>query len=158
MNCLDVIFGDSSVCRTELPLCDSSSIGFNMDGEALVGALIQDQYKLLLGPPDKGYLVSQDILTGPLWPNSTDVLVPELPHNAKVCNRDPHDQGCLFDVYSDPTESNNLASSLPDIFLTMLARLDEIQSGVYSPRRGVKDSRACEEAEARGNVWGPFIF
>jgi hypothetical protein len=75
----------------------------------------------------------------------------------KLCARD-HAHGCLFDVASDPYERYNLAESMPGLFAEMLARVDELQKGVYSPVRGKEDARACTAAKAKyGGYWGPFI-
>ena len=39
----------------------------------------------------------------------------------------------------------------------MLKRVDEEQAAVYSPKRGMKDPRACEVATgAYGGFWAPF--
>ena len=147
--------GDAAVCRTEVPVGDTSAKAFDADGEALVGALIRGEYKILLGAANKGFQIDQDVTTGPLFPNKTEVLLANF--DPKVCNRDPLDQGCLYNIFEDPSESNNLASTMPDLFNQLLARLDEIQLTVYSPDRGRKSPRACEAASKRGFYWGPFL-
>eukprot|EP00605_Chrysophyceae_sp_TOSAG23-4_P001295 GSChrysophyteH1.ASY1.ANO1.1409.1 assembled CDS len=136
-NCWDVIQGTSSSY-----------------GDALVGALINENfYKILLGPENKNFRVDQDILTGALFPNRTSVVIPEL--HPKTCSREAS-SGCLYNVFDDPSEENNLAEKMPDLFAEMLERLDEIQSTVYSPIRGHRVAAACEAAKRNGYFWGPF--
>ena len=125
-----------------------------MDGDALVGALIKDQYKILVGATNKGFKVDQDVITGVFWPNNTDILIPEI--HPRVCDRSA-ENGCLFNVYEDPSESNNLAESMPDLFASMLTRLDEVQQTTYSPDRGGYNRAACQQAIENNNYWGPFI-
>lgn len=120
------ILSTTGFCRSEIPISDTSSVKPNGDGDTLVGGIIRNNgYKLLLGAENKRFLVGQDVLTAPLWPNTTlPPLVPEL--HPKTCGRTPL-TGCLFNVLSDPGESNNLASSMPDLFHEMLARVDVLQ-------------------------------
>lgn len=164
VNCWPLISGQTTSCRNEIAIGDTSALGFNQDGQALVGALISGQYKLLLGPANKNFHVGQDVLTGPFYPNIT-MGIPEL--HPKVCNRQPivseggsgssHEGGCLYDIFADPSETNNLAASHSNIFLQMLQRLDEIQTTTYSPDRGKRDPQACEQAKENGFYWGPFL-
>jgi arylsulfatase I/J len=154
-NCWPMILGDATTCRTEIPIGDTSALGFNQDGQALVGALVTDRYKLVLGAANKGFKVSQDVLTGPFFPNRTDpLLIPELV--LKECGTEPAN-GCLYDLAADPAEEHNLAASSPDVFMEMLSRIQDIQGTAYSPVRGHKNPQACEHAEKRGYYWGPFL-
>jgi hypothetical protein len=116
----------TGVCRSEIPISDTSSIKPNGDGNTLVGGIIRnDGYKILLGAENKQFLVGQDVLTAPLWPNTTlPPLVPEL--HPKVCGRTPL-TGCLFDILNDPSESDNLAARMPALFHEMLERIDALQ-------------------------------
>ncbi len=51
----------------------------------------------------------------------------------------------------------NLAAAMPDAWAAMLKRVDEEQARVYSPKRGVKDPRACDVATGEyGGWWAPF--
>lgn len=154
-NCWPLIAGTATSCRTEIPFGDTSAIGFNMDGDALVGALIMDKYKILLGAVNKGFHVDQDVVTGVLWPNVTSILIPEL--HPKVCNRDALNGGCLFDIYADPSESNNIAKENSELFYQMLARVDELQANVFSPDRGFLNEEACKKAIENNYYWGPFL-
>ena len=143
--------------RSEVVIGDTSAETPNGDGATLVGGLIWGDLKLLLGPPNRGFQVLQDVITGPNWPNTSSALLPLL--HARVCARTPA-TGCLFNLTADPSESASLAEASPSAFFRMLARVDELQHGVFSPVRGsAADPAACAVAQARyGNYWGPFIF
>merc|ERR1712048_362755 len=88
--------------RSELVTGDTQARTPNGDGQALAGGIISGRYKLLVGAdgvtwdglvPER---ISQDVLTGPSWPNSSSHLVP-LSHWRK-CGRTP-ESGCLFDIF-----------------------------------------------------------
>ena len=68
--------------------------------------------------------------------------------------------GCLFNIFLDPTERTSLALANQSLFEEMLAAVDALQataSYVYSPDRGRNDPRACHVArEVNGGYWGPF--
>lgn len=73
------------VGRTEVVLGETSALWYNGDGDTLVGGLIDaDGYKILLGPANKGYRISQYVQTGPSWPNGApgvcDASSPSLRH------------------------------------------------------------------------------
>lgn len=155
-NCLSVWMGDATSCRDELPIGDTSSIKPNGDGDTLVGGLITgDGFKILVGAANKQFLVGQDVLTAPLWPNTSfPPMTPEL--HPRRCDR-TLEHGCLFNVLEDPQENHNLATLMPDLFFDMLRRVDELQETVYSPVRGDKDPLACEQAVENGYYWGPWL-
>jgi arylsulfatase B len=142
--------------RTEVVIGDTTAETPNGDGATLVGGLIQGDLKLLLGPPNKNFEVTQDVVTGWDWPNTSSVLLPLL--HSRVCGRTPA-TGCLFNLREDPSEATSLAAAQPAVFASMLARVDELQQGVYSPVRGdVADPLACTVAlRDYGGYWGPFL-
>ena len=125
-----------------------------------VGGLIWDlgemgYYKLLVGAADKLHTIDQDVLTGPSWPNTSSHLMP-LTH-VRVCGRKP-EQGCLFQLRADEYEEHSLAVQNTTLFEAMLARVDRLQEGVYSPKRGPKDKAACTMAQTRySGYWGPWL-
>ena len=64
-------------------------------------------------------------------------------------------------MYADPTEHVNLARAKPQVFTELLARVDALQRGVYSPTRSAPESGAglaCERGIAEyDGWWGPFL-
>ena len=82
-------------------------------------------------------------------------LAPQL--HMRLCGRTAA-TGCLFNVTADPTESDNIAKDRKEDFEAMLARVDELQAGVFSPDRGDKDDGACKAAlNSYGGYWGPWL-
>ena len=148
---------NSTAPRSEFAIGDTTAVSPNADGRTLVGGVVArlngTLYKLLVGDPGQLFAVSQDVLTGPRWPNASSHLVP-LDHWRR-CSRSPK-HACLFDLDRDEQETTSLAEQRPDVFEQLLARVDQLQRGVYSPVRGRPDPAACKAAERRGGVWGPF--
>jgi len=147
--------------RTEFAIGDTTAVAPNADGQTLVGGLISGRYKLIVGregPSWDGagfHTISQNVLTGPSWPNSSSHLVP-LTH-LRTCGRKAA-HGCLFDIFEDPYEEHSVAAKEPALFTKMLAQVDELQKGVYSPKRGGANSSACKLANSKyGGYWGPFL-
>ena len=139
------------------------AIGSNTDGEAgrthgntTVGGVIVPPYKIVLGM-DNGTL-DMATWTGPKSPNNT--VTPPPASFTQRCGRTPA-TGCLYNVYTDPTEHVNLAETHPQVFKTLLAKVDELQQGVYSPQRSVPEhgaGLACERGITEYNgFWGPFL-
>ena len=97
---------------------------------------------------------------GPQSPNNTQSKSPG--SFIETCGRTAA-TGCLYDIYADPNEHVNLARAKPDVFAALLARVDELQEGVYSPQRsdpaGPRQSpAACQAALGKyGGFWGPFL-
>ena len=154
-----VISGEQGATgREEVVIGDTTAIEFNGDGGTLVAGVISSEgYKILLGAENKREMISQDVITGPEYPNSSAPLIyiPEL--IMKKCGRTPED-GCLYNVFADESESVNLASNNPDLFYKMLARVAVLQETVYSPDRGKKTHKACHVAmKENGGFWGPFL-
>jgi len=97
--------------RTELPL----TLGPHQPGGSN-GALIVGNYKLLLGTQLPA------IVPGRTYPNGTA---------PGPLSLDCGDDGCLFDVIEDPTETTDLAASRPDVLSTIRARFDELSKTAY---------------------------
>eukprot|EP00041_Stephanoeca_diplocostata_P016857 m.334494 g.334494 ORF g.334494 m.334494 type:complete len:565 (+) comp20507_c1_seq2:254-1948(+) len=157
INMLPLLLGTNMTPpRTDILLGDTSALSPNADGKSLVGGVISGAYKLVLGADNQLRSVDQYVRTGPSWPNSTSHLVP-LAH-PKKCARTPA-TGCLFNIFTDPTEQNNIAGVEPSVFKALLAKVDAAQQTVYSPVRGTKDARACNDVYTLYNgSWGPFVF
>ncbi|CAK9009139.1 unnamed protein product [Durusdinium trenchii] len=97
--------------RDEVIVGETSSQTPNGDGQTFVGGVIRGRYKLLVGVDARKwntlYLterVSQNVMTGPKWPNSSSHLAPLL--HPRKCGRTP-EEGCLFDVFADPGEDTS---------------------------------------------------
>ena len=119
------------------------SAGTNAEGNATVqGVLRADGYKLLLGK------LANNWYTGPVYPNSS--VYPTGGYDCK--------EGCLFNVFTDPTEHDDVAAAHPEI-VAALTRVAEAQTATaYNPDRGVDDGEACKKAFAvHDGFYGPFI-
>merc|ERR1712137_1232352 len=153
---------DSDSPRKEVVLGETTSLTPNGDGQTIVGGIIRGKYKLLVGANARKcntnlmtYRVSQDVLTGPSWPDHIISLRPMI--FTRHCGRTA-EVGCLFDIFKDPYETTSIATQNETLFADMLARLDEMQKTVYSPIRGSKQKAACTEAETvYGDYWGPWV-
>eukprot|EP00040_Diaphanoeca_grandis_P027589 m.157279 g.157279 ORF g.157279 m.157279 type:complete len:561 (-) comp31048_c0_seq1:97-1779(-) len=145
---------NSTSPRTQL------EIGSNLGGDEAnrtsgitkVGGLIVPPYKILLGQ-GPGNIIDMAGWPGPQSPNETFVDYSNL---TEVCGRTP-ETGCLFNVWEDPGEHINLATTMPTIYNSMLAQADEVEKGVFSPDRGTDDHVACQQAIENGFFWGPFL-
>ena len=59
---------------------------------------------------------------------------------------------------NDPTEHEDLAGTRPADLARMLARLRQVQAGVFSPDRGDHDPAMCAKAiTAYGGFLGPWL-
>eukprot|EP01063_Lacrimia_lanifica_P015644 TRINITY_DN22333_c0_g1_i1.p1 TRINITY_DN22333_c0_g1~~TRINITY_DN22333_c0_g1_i1.p1 ORF type:complete len:539 (+),score=165.43 TRINITY_DN22333_c0_g1_i1:33-1649(+) len=105
------------------------------------------RYKLIVGRiAQAGWCgVTHPNRTAP-WDSFADVLT--CTTAAKV--------GCLFDVVADPSETTDLAETLPakaeEIWQKMLAA----ERRWFNPDRGEPDPRACARAAATG-YWQPYL-
>eukprot|EP00935_MAST-01C_sp_MAST-1C-sp1_P001547 g1547.t1 len=123
--------------------------------DTLVGAIIIPPYKILLGDGNNETL-DNACWPGPVHPN-TSAADAGCMAMKQTCGRTP-ETGCLYDVYADEGEHNNLAAAKPDVYNSMLAELHEVQQGVYSPMRGARSKAACEKGLGDyGSFWGPFV-
>lgn len=73
-------------------------------------AMISGQYKIVFGPQNNA-----GFWTGPIHPNGTTDPAGSSTH----CGPFSCCQGCLFDIWSDPTEHFNLRDSLPGVFQSL---------------------------------------
>jgi arylsulfatase I/J len=135
--------------RQELAIGDTESTNPHMPSRTVMGGLLQGRHKLLVGK------LESSGWTGPIFPNVSSDWDPS--SSWQTCGRTPA-TGCLFDVLADPGEHVNLAEQAPDIFSSMLRRLDELQEDVFSPVRGLPDPRACAIGkDLYDGFWGPFV-
>lgn len=121
--------------RSEVPLSwcpvedDCAPSGWQPNGTAVLpvnGALIQGKYKLVWGRQ-----LGKGVHWGPYSPNGTKVK-----SNDVGCPN-----GCLFDIFKDPTESVDVQADDPDTFARMVKRLQDIGLGVF--QTNYTDAPAC---------------
>jgi arylsulfatase I/J len=134
--------------RSAIPI--GSYIGSRVTGAVYTGGLISGEYKILLGN------IKYAAWTGKEYPNATKVNYHPL---FTICGNTTAD-GCLFNIFEDPSEYNNLASSPAhaDIFNKMLTEARSHDASVFNPNRGTRDPAAKHAAKTKyGGYWGPFI-
>jgi arylsulfatase B len=120
-----------------------SSDASNAAGKAIVtGVLRNDGYKLLLGK------LANNWWTGPVYPNSSTY-----PSGSHDCG-----DGCLFNVFTDPSEYEDIAAAHPQVVAELTRVATEYQATAYNPQRGVDDGEACQKAfNVHDGFWGPFV-
>jgi len=123
-------------------------------GMTTVAGLLRPPYKLLLGLGLPGDIMDMAGHPGPQSPNNSVAV--NWRNITQTCGRTP-ETGCLYDVYNDPSEYNNLASTEPAIWHEMMAMIQELDKDVFSPVRGVDDGTACKQAGRNGGFWGPYL-
>ena len=91
--------------------------------------------------------------SGPTFPNaSTQNFTCPLALN---CGQ----TGCLFNIYTDPTEQHDVSDSNPAKAKEMAALLSELKQGYFNPERGRADPAACDRAmKGNGGYWGPWVL
>lgn len=136
--------GASTSPRTEVPLsfCNAEAA---CDAPSGVGdsALISGRYKLVNGTQGNlGYW------QGPQYPNAT---------SAKHPGSDPGcPSGCLFDIFADPAEQNDLREAQPDVFARLAARLAQIGATTFQTNNtGGADT--CIPAQQAYDANGGFL-
>ncbi len=128
--------------------------GGRTSGNTTIGGIIRPPYKIIIGY-DVNNTINMAGWPGLKTPNNT--ASPDWDNLVESCGRTP-ETGCLYNIYEDPTEHNNIAATNPDIFQQMLAEVDEAQKQVFSPERGIADGLAVKVAnEAYDGFWGPFL-
>jgi len=138
--------------RTEIP-AGSDGVEANLKNGTQVQALIRaDGYKLIIGELD------QNIWTGPKYPNQTTKW-DDTNYHCGVPSTPPLGKGgCLFNIFDDPTEHNDISAQKPNIVKEMYARILEIQQTSFTPNRGSDDGTACVAAlDTWGGFYGPFL-
>ena len=133
--------GNRTSPRTRVVIGDATD---EAGGDTLVGGIITNEgWKLLRGH------IGNPFWQGPIFPNRS-----VYPTGSLVCNP------CLFNVFTDPHELEDVASANPDIVARLVAEVDALQRTVWNPDRGnsSKDGLACEKALGVGRgFWMPFL-
>ena len=132
-----------------------SSDGSPDKGNTIVQGVIRaaDGYKLLIGDANPAFW------QGPTFPNSS--TTGDFTHlacgdpDATGAAKGP---GCLWNILSDPHETNDVAAVFPHIVAELRSRMAEAQATVYSPTRGPPDHHLfCKQAIENGGFIGPFL-
>eukprot|EP00041_Stephanoeca_diplocostata_P019448 m.419703 g.419703 ORF g.419703 m.419703 type:complete len:551 (+) comp21308_c0_seq1:304-1956(+) len=134
--------------RIAIPL-GSPPVNFDgTDSINPVNGLILGQFKVLIGK------VAQASWQGPEYPNASKWMSQG---TVEDCSADGK-KGCLFNIFEDPTEHNDLASTMPEKLDEMLAALAVHQKTAFTPNRGKISQQACDVAIKKyGGTWGPFV-
>eukprot|EP00662_Eupelagonemidae_sp_cell21_P005789 gene5789-60715_t len=96
--------------------------------------LINGSYKLLTGSPS-GATAAANVL-----------------RHKKDCSN-----GCIYDIFADPFEHNELSESQAEVKAAMIARLAELNQTIFQPDRGQPDQAGCAAAEQSGGFYVPFL-
>ena len=144
---------DEEAAKAKLPPIDSMNMWPLISGQNSTSprtdipasnlTLISGDYKIITGN------VSWSAWTGPHSPNATS----KVSNAIENCN-----DGCLFNIKTDPTEHINLATKMPDVLEEMQKKLKKYQETYFNPDRGKRALAACDAAINKyGGFWGPFL-
>ena len=137
------------------------------EGTTIVQSLInKDGFKLIIGS-------SQDTIhTSPFYPNSSYTWSQTDPATQTYCGGslggaypifDTENQtytgACLYNIFDDPYEYNDISSQYPEIVSSLSVRMKELTDRAYSPDRGKSTSLSCMSINASWSGFlGPFLF
>ena len=135
-----LLSGANTTSPRQYVVLGSSDTSPQAGNTTVQGVIRNDGFKLLLGNVENNWW------TGPVYPNSTTY-----PTGHYNCGG-----GCLFNIFDDPTEHNEISAQHPDV-VAQLAKVVKAQR-VYSPDRGSNDGEACTKAlNIHEGFYGPFI-
>ena len=133
--------------RTEVWLGSGGTGDSDNSKQPIIQGLIRaDGYKVLWGD------VIENAWTGPFYPNSTTNWCDTCPLSCGTIDAPT----CLFNVFSDPTEHDEVSRANPAIVKDMAKRLKEISATIFAPDRGDPDTVDACKAGADGYV-RPFL-
>ena len=129
LNMWPLLSGANSTPPREYVMLGSTDADPQSGNTIVQGVVRADGYKLLLGK------VANNWWTGPVYPNASTY---------PTGNYDCGNKGCLFNVFTDPSEYNDVAAENPDIVKELAKVISEYK--VYNPDRGANDGEACKKA------------
>ena len=157
------------VLGATLPEITGLPVGWDRGRGATVvqGVIRADGWKLLIGR------LEWPFWQGPLYPNASSATLiwdpvdcgfpcgePDPAATAYAAQAHPQSpkNGCLFNVFDDPTEHRDVAPAQPDTVRALCDLLTAAQATVFSPDRGGDGGQACAVALTtwRG-FYGPFV-
>ena len=138
-----LLSGANSTSPRRYVLLGSSDNAQDAGNTIITGIVRADGFKLLLGE------ISSAFWTGPVFPNSTGAG-----GGSKNCGA----TGCLYNVFADPTEHDEVSAEHPDIVAELQAIITAESRTLFNPDRGTDDGKACEKAfNEHGGFIGPFL-
>lgn len=124
-------------------------------------------WKILVGG------VGEAAHVGPLYPNLTSSwsdssieyvgLCADTEYHLQFPYYDPTTQmyngACLYNVFTDPNENNNVATLYPDIVKRLSLSLFQVNQTTWYNDRGTLTDIACQVSESSwGGALGPFVM
>jgi len=139
------------------PLLSGDGNGTRTEIHVSAKTLIQGKYKLLTGfgewARNTSWLFPNPfILMNGKWPGYGWLSALYTYTRFRYCGG-----GCLYNIFDDPEENEDVAASHTQLREDMLARLDELNKGLFKPDRGTTDPAACEQIKANGGFLGPWV-
>ena len=135
--------GGNRTSPREFIVLGSSNASIDTGHTNVEGVIRKDGFKLLLG---RGIPVN--FWQGPVYPNASGYPNPK----ALDCRT-----GCLWNVFDDPHEINEISGSHPKIVSELTTVIGDLSKRVFSPDRGGDDGLACSAAARNGGFWSSFL-
>lgn len=125
---------------------------FNASEDGVRGALVQGQYKLLVGGPGGE---PQASWYGQFSPNATH---PVANMSYAACGNDTPPYGCVFDLAGDPGEHVDLAGDQPALLASLLATFHSYNASFHPPNNNPPSDEAglCATALAGDSIVAPW--
>jgi len=154
LNVWPVLSGANKTSGRRLQFLGSSDDSPDKGNTIVQGVIrVADGYKLLLGDNNPAFW------QGPTFPNASS-----LGNFTNLSCGDPdatgkaRGPGCLFNIFSDPYETNDLSSVFPHVVVELRRKITEAQATAYNPNRGPPDNLLfCKRAVSNGGFIGPFV-
>ena len=137
---------NSTSPRTEVVLgipTISSALSIGDPYLGVQAVIRNDGWKLVIGK------THQNVWTSPMYPNKST----SWNNDGSSCPT-----GCLYNVFTDPSEYNEVSAQNPEIVAQLRARIAYHNSTMYRPNRGTPSNLACNASLNKWkSFWGPFI-
>jgi arylsulfatase I/J len=165
VNLWPLLSGNAKSSPRDVLLLGSTENGYNgrKNGKTVVAGIIAPPLKIVLGQspgnkePFAAWFSKEDS------PNASspkdNVLLKEL---TETCGPTP-ETGCMYNVWEDSGEHENIAKKQPQAFRDLLAKINVAQKKVYSPKReavakhSLVASTMCSQPAMAAGFLGPFL-